>query len=679
LQPPQTRRSPRPPNLPLSNNTDASATSNTASATNAADSPSNPARLSSKRLRAAARLKARKRAAALNFLASISLDGVYGENCASAAADADQLDNDDDASSACCEGASTAICGSEFVDDNDEFSRSAVCSVVNQDEIAGSIANSLESSTTAAAVAGSLSTRNPQYQHYHQQQHSGGHHRHRRQSADQSPLPLFVEVPGQSLSPPTDAGVVVAVRYRTQSEFRAQLSVPSGFDYSSSSRRWSRQRADRSRTTSSSNHSSLSGPDTMIGSGAQGSSIFGRQAASSTSDRGDGVVGGGGGVEDIADLAEIIGGPFSSSNGSRKRTRTRSFRGIESFFGRQRHKSSSVSTSTDSITEFPISPPKGVYRCPPTTTGLVVKKDRLSERCVLVTNRKSPFYAFSIVKFCRDSSANASRSDQPESRLRHHSSGSVSPTHEILLAQFGVLPRFEENQSVSYGHLLQPSAVRRRRESGSYKRYLSVDEHESYPPAANQTGLSISPIKESAPLVVYHPHLLDNPDLTCGKHMTVLNFTSYVTSVMEYVRPSDLKKDLNQQFRERFPQIQLTLSKLRSLKADLHRIAKKSSMDLWTLAQSFVFFEKLALKGLINKANRKCCCAASLVLSAKLNDVKGAELNNLFDELETAFRLTKREILLFELPILVGLEFSLVLPDYEISPHLHRLETETVR
>uniref|UniRef100_A0A1I8GM17 Pecanex-like protein n=1 Tax=Macrostomum lignano TaxID=282301 RepID=A0A1I8GM17_9PLAT len=180
-------------------------------------------------------------------------------------------------------------------------------------------------------VAGSLSTRNPQYQHYHQQQHSGGHHRHRRQSADQSPLPLFVEVPGQSLSPPTDAGVAVAVRYRTQSEFRAQLSVPSGFDYSSSSRRWSRQRADRSRTTSSSNHSSLSGPDTMIGSGAQGSSIFGRQAASSTSDRGDGVVGGGGGVEDIADLAEIIGGPFSSSNGSRKRTRTRSFRGIESF------------------------------------------------------------------------------------------------------------------------------------------------------------------------------------------------------------------------------------------------------------------------------------------------------------------------------------------------------------
>uniref|UniRef100_A0A1I8GF42 Cyclin N-terminal domain-containing protein n=1 Tax=Macrostomum lignano TaxID=282301 RepID=A0A1I8GF42_9PLAT len=636
LQPPQTRRSPRPPNLPLSNNTDASAMSNTASATDAADSPSNPARLSSKRLRAAARLKARKRAAALNFLASISLDGVYGENCASAAADADQLDNDDDASSACFEGASTAICGSEFVDDNDEFSRSAVCSVVNQDEIAGSIANSLESSATAAAVAGSLSTRNPQYQHHHQQQHSGGHHRHRRQSADQSPLPLFVEVPGQSLSPPTDAGVAIAVRYRTQSEFRAQLSVPSGFDYSSSSRRWSRQRADRSRTTSSSNHSSLSGPDTMIGSGAQGSSIFGRRAASSTSDRGDGVVGGGGGVEDIADLAEIIGGPFSS-----------------------------VSTSTDSITEFPISPPKGVYRCPPTTTGLVVKKDRLSERCVLVTNRKSPFYAFSIVKFCRDSSANAS--------------GSVSPTHESLLAQFGVLPRFEENQSVSYGHLLQPSAVRRRRESGSYKRYLSVDEHESYPPAANQTGLSISPIKESAPLVVYHPHLLDNPDLTCGKHMTVLNFTSYVTSVMEYVRPSDLKKDLNQQFRERFPQIQLTLSKLRSLKADLHRIAKKSSMDLWTLAQSFVFFEKLALKGLINKANRKCCCAASLVLSAKLNDVKGAELNNLFDELETAFRLAKREILLFELPILVGLEFSLVLPDYEISPHLHRLETETVR
>ncbi|XP_068955879.1 CDK5 and ABL1 enzyme substrate 1 isoform X2 [Petaurus breviceps papuanus] len=193
--------------------------------------------------------------------------------------------------------------------------------------------------------------------------------------------------------------------------------------------------------------------------------------------------------------------------------------------------------------------------------------------------------------------------------------------------------------------------------------------------ASSSTQGSIDTGSDLGDFIDYDPNLLDDPQWPCGKHKRVLIFPSYMTTVIDYVKPSDLKKDMNETFKEKFPHIKLTLSKIRSLKREMRKLAlEECGFEEPTVAMAFVYFEKLALKGKLNKQNRKLCAGACVLLAAKIgSDLKKHEVKHLIDKLEERFRLNRRELIAFEFPVLVALEFALHLPEHEVMPHYRRL------
>ncbi|XP_041712377.1 CDK5 and ABL1 enzyme substrate 2 isoform X2 [Coregonus clupeaformis] len=237
-------------------------------------------------------------------------------------------------------------------------------------------------------------------------------------------------------------------------------------------------------------------------------------------------------------------------------------------------------------------------------------------------------------------------------------------------------------KTVSYARFLFPTnALVRPKSSGPLEpsttqtplsRYRGNSQKNYTNPSRLNSTIGQDPSIED--LADYDPYLLSDPQWPCGRHKRVLIFASYMTTVIEYVKPSDLKKDMNETFKEKFPHIKLTLSKIRSLKREIRAVGEECSLQPVTVAMAFVYFEKLVLQGRLNKQNRKLVSAACVLLAAKISsDLKKQEVRQLIDKLEERFRINRRELIPLEFPVLVALEMGLYLPDSKVMPHYRRL------
>ncbi|KAJ3222539.1 hypothetical protein HDU81_009819, partial [Chytriomyces hyalinus] len=173
----------------------------------------------------------------------------------------------------------------------------------------------------------------------------------------------------------------------------------------------------------------------------------------------------------------------------------------------------------------------------------------------------------------------------------------------------------------------------------------------------------------------YNPLTLDDPELKTGKHRTVIKLPFFVSSIFLYSRPADIKRELNEHFRETHPSVdsQLTLSQIRNLKTRMIEIGRAQDMELSSVALAFVYFEKLVIKNFATKANRRLIASVCLLLAAKVNDPKEVKYNDLLEIVERVLEIPPKEVYQHEFSVYAALEFNLFIPRWQIMPHLERI------
>jgi len=176
---------------------------------------------------------------------------------------------------------------------------------------------------------------------------------------------------------------------------------------------------------------------------------------------------------------------------------------------------------------------------------------------------------------------------------------------------------------------------------------------------------------------LYSPDSVDDPRMLLGRHRVVQNVPGMRLSVLPYTKLRVLKDELNQTFREQHMDLpaDLTLSMIRSVKRKLLVVAAAADTEMSTVALSFVFFEKLVLKAVVNKRNRRLVAAACALLALKLNDAP-VKIKPLLAAVEATMGVGPTDVTGAEFAVFAQLNFHLMVPTRHYLGHFVRILKE---
>jgi hypothetical protein len=231
--------------------------------------------------------------------------------------------------------------------------------------------------------------------------------------------------------------------------------------------------------------------------------------------------------------------------------------------------------------------------------------------------------------------------------------------------------------------------IKKDRKYTSYEQWFN--QSPGSPDSSDETTSSSSSDED-----MYDPLFLDDPKIrSATANRKIMHLPGLISSTVPFIKKKELETNLNEKFREKHPTVQLSLSKIRTLKKKMLRVCfpptpfvnaflfNSSSqesvfIECSTIALAVVYLEKLILKDVVTKANRRVVAATCLFLAFKMNyEGGGSNMEKNFiafwESVEENLSVVRKQVLKNEFQVFAWLDFNLNISINELYPHLKRL------